>query len=485
MRSFGRRVPPWSAALAAYLLLAFLLFLPVWLPPGQRTVGGGGGDPFFSSWFIRWFPHAISHGWNPLFTTYLDYPDGVNLMWNGSIALPSVLLAPVTLSAGPMVAYNLLTTLGPALSGWCAYLAISRYARNRLAAFIGGALYAFSPFMISQSLGHAHLTMAWAPPLALLLLDELLVRRRRSLWIGVALGALGATQLLTAEEVLAIVAVAAAVGLIVAGLLHRQAVWSRLHPALPALGLAAVVFLVVAAVPLGVQFFGPQRVHGPLQPSNYYVSDLLSFLLPTHAQMIAPAAVTRISDHLAGFGEQTAYLGLPLIALLALVIRRTWHLPVVRWAAIAGGALALLSLGDTLHVARVDMRLPLPWALTSAIPLVHEIHPGHSRLAAPVGRGVGRRAECCSPLSGGPVSYVAVGRSRIFQPTVGASRASRRQRDLGCALCRRRDRERDVLAGGSRHVVSDARRRGIRAESIPALSAALGDRVRSRSTGRR
>ena len=375
MRSFGRRVPPWSAALAAYLLLAFLLFLPVWLPPGQRTVGGGGGDPFFSSWFIRWFPHAISHGWNPLFTTYLDYPDGVNLMWNGSIALPSVLLAPVTLSAGPMVAYNLLTTLGPALSGWCAYLAISRYARNRLAAFIGGALYAFSPFMISQSLGHAHLTMAWAPPLALLLLDELLVRRRRSLWIGVALGALGATQLLTAEEVLAIVAVAAAVGLIVAGLLHRQAVWSRLHPALPALGLAAVVFLVVAAVPLGVQFFGPQRVHGPLQPSNYYVSDLLSFLLPTHAQMIAPAAVTRISDHLAGFGEQTAYLGLPLIALLALVIRRTWHLPVVRWAAIVGGALALLSLGDTLHVARVDTRLPLPWALTSAIPLVHEILP--------------------------------------------------------------------------------------------------------------
>ena len=243
MRSFGRRVPPWSAALAAYLLLAFLLFLPVWLPPGQRTVGGGGGDPFFSSWFIRWFPHAISHGWNPLFTTYLDYPDGVNLMWNGSIALPSVLLAPVTLSAGPMVAYNLLTTLGLALSGWCAYLAISRYARNRLAAFIGGALYAFSPFMISQSLGHAHLTMAWAPPLALLLLDELLVRRRRSLWIGVALGALGATQLLTAEEVLAIVAVAAAVGLIVAGLLHRQVVWSRLQPALPALGLAAVVFL--------------------------------------------------------------------------------------------------------------------------------------------------------------------------------------------------------------------------------------------------
>jgi hypothetical protein len=375
VRSFARRVPPWSAALAGYLFLALLLFLPIWLPRGQRTVGGAGGDPFFSSWFIRWIPHAISHGWNPLFTTHLDYPDGVNLMWNGSIALPSLLVAPVTLTAGPMVAYNLLTTLGPALSGWCAYLALSRYVRSRLAAFVGGALYAFSPFMISQSLGHAHLTMAWAPPLALLLLDDVFVRRRRSLWSGVALGVLGAAQLLTAEEVLAIVAVAAAVGLVTAGLLHRQAVWSHLQPALPVLGTAAVVFLVLAAIPLGFQLLGPQRVHGPLQPSNYYVSDLLNFLLPTRVQLIAPPVVTRISDHLAGFGEQTAYVGFPLIALLALVVRRNWHLPVVRWAATAGGALALLSLGDTLHVAGGDTRLPLPWALTSAIPLVHEILP--------------------------------------------------------------------------------------------------------------
>jgi hypothetical protein len=376
VRSIARRVPPWFAALAGYLFLALLLFLPIWLQPGQRTVGGGGGDPFFSSWFIRWIPHAISHGWNPLFSTYLDYPDGVNLMWNGSIPLPSLVMAPVTLTAGPMVAYNLLTTLGPALSGWCAYLALTRYVRSRPAAFVGGAFYAFSPFMISQSLGHAHLTMAWAPPLSLLLLDELFVRRRRGLWIGVALGALGAAQLLTAEEVLAIVAVAAAVGLVTAGLLHREAVWSHLQPALPVLGLAVVVFLVAAALPLGFQFFGPQRVHGPLQPSNYYVSDLLNFLLPTRVQLIAPAAVTHISDHLAGLGsERTAYVGLPLIALLALVVRRNWRLPVARWAAITGGALAVLSLGNTLHVAGVDTRIPLPWALTSPIPLLHELLP--------------------------------------------------------------------------------------------------------------
>ena len=70
-------------------------------------------------------------------------------MWNTSITLPSLLVVPVTLTAGPMVAYNLLATLGPALSGWCAYLALSRYVQSRPAAFIGGALYAFSPFMVA------------------------------------------------------------------------------------------------------------------------------------------------------------------------------------------------------------------------------------------------------------------------------------------------------------------------------------------------
>jgi hypothetical protein len=362
--------------LAGYLLLALLLFLPVWLPPGQRTVGRGGGDPFFFSWFIQWFPYAVSHGWNPLFTTHLDYPDGVNLMWNTSIALPSLVVAPVTLAAGPIVAYNLLATLGPALSAWCGYLARARYVRSRLAAFVGGALYGFSPFMISQSLGHVHLTMAWAPPLILLILHEVLVRRQRSLWIGVALGALGAAQLMTGEEVLAIASVAAAIGLAVAGLLHREALWSRLRPAVPVLGLAAGVFLLAAALPLAAQFLGPQRVHGPLQPSNYYVSDVLNFLLPTRVQLIAPAALTHISDHLAGYGsERTAYLGVPLVALLALLVRRSWRLPVVRWAGLTGAMLALLSLGDTLHVAGWDTRVPLPWALTGAIPLVHEILP--------------------------------------------------------------------------------------------------------------
>jgi hypothetical protein len=280
-----------------------------------------------------------------------------------------------------MVAYNLLITLGPALSGWCAYLALHRYVRHGAAAFVGGAIYAFSPFMMSQSLGHPHLTLAWAPPLMLLLLHDVLVKQRFSRWLGVCVGGLGAAQLLTGEEVLAIIALAAVIGVTTLGLLHRAEVQARLRPALPVLATAGVTFLLLAAVPLGVQFLGPQQVHGGLQPHNYYVTDALNFVVPTRMQLAAPAAATHLSDHFPGnISEQTAYLGIPLLALLVLLVRRSWRQPVVAWATIVGGVLAVLSLGNTVHVAGSDTRIPLPWALMDRIPLVREILPARLTL---------------------------------------------------------------------------------------------------------
>jgi hypothetical protein len=372
VRAFARRIPPWAAALAGYLLLAILLFLPAWMPPGQRAVGGG-ADPFLFTWFLRWSPYAVAHGLNPLFTTHLDYPEGVNLMWNTSIPLPSLLLAPLTLVAGPVVSYNLLLTLGLALSGWCAFLAFRRYVRSGLAAFVGGLAYGFSPFMTMQSGGHPHLTMAWTPPLALLLLDQALVRGRPNRWIGVGLGILGAAQLLTGEEVLAVLAVAVLVGLGILGLFHRDAVRSRLRPALPMLVVAGVTFLVVGGLPLGMQFLGPQQVHGLLQPSNYYVSDLLGFVLPTRFQLIAPAAAIPLSDHFPA--ASTAYVGVPLLTLLVILVGRRGGDPVIRWAATTAGVLALLSMGDTLHVAGMDTGVPLPWVALDHLPLVRHILP--------------------------------------------------------------------------------------------------------------
>src|SRR5260370_39682007 len=102
-RAVVRRARGWVTAgigVGVYLALAVLLFSSAWASP-QTTAVGLGTDPIFSIWFLRWVPFALGHGWNPLLTTYLDYPAGANLSWSGLVPLPAPVLSPVTLWLGP------------------------------------------------------------------------------------------------------------------------------------------------------------------------------------------------------------------------------------------------------------------------------------------------------------------------------------------------------------------------------------------------
>ena len=83
-------------AFVAYAVLAVVLLWGGWRAPLTRNVGAGGDMPIFG-WSLRWGPWAVTHLHNPLFTHHLDAPVGGNLMWNTSVLLPSLLVAPVTI----------------------------------------------------------------------------------------------------------------------------------------------------------------------------------------------------------------------------------------------------------------------------------------------------------------------------------------------------------------------------------------------------
>src|SRR5436309_10294229 len=191
-----------GAALLFYTALAFLLFWQVWSSPGHRSLGSS-ADPEQMMWFLGWTRFALSHQCSPLFSDFLDYPHGVNLMWNTSVLLPGAVLSPVTTWQGPVVAYNLLITLCLPLSAWCAYLAVGHWVTSRIAAVVGGLLYGFSPYMMAHALAHVNLTLAFVPPLLLFLLHKLVAQHGGAMPTGLALGALAAVQLLTWEEILA------------------------------------------------------------------------------------------------------------------------------------------------------------------------------------------------------------------------------------------------------------------------------------------
>ena len=111
--------------LLSFVLLAALLFNQGWSAPSLNQIGGGpdDADARLATWFLAWAPHALGHGLNPLFSASVDYPQGINLMWNTSMVFPALVLTPITAAFGPVVSYNALTTLALSLSAWCAYLA--------------------------------------------------------------------------------------------------------------------------------------------------------------------------------------------------------------------------------------------------------------------------------------------------------------------------------------------------------------------------
>ena len=371
----------WPAlALLSYVLLALLLFTSAWRSPGTLAIGGGVDTPQFM-WFFRWPAFALTHGDNPLVSNYIDFPAGMNLMWNASMPLIGAVLTPVSLLLGPVLSFNLVTTLAVALSAWTAYLAIRRYVRSQLAAGVGGLLYGFSPFMVAHSLGHPHVTVAFIPPLFLIVLDEILRRQAHPFWrSGLVLGLLAAAQLVIGEELLATSVIVAALGLVILVGLHPDQVAARVPGALRALGVAAGVFVVLAAVPLAVQFAGPQRVSGLLQEPNVFVSDLLGFIVPTELQAIAPSSLTRISNRFTGdIAEWTSYVGIPLIVLLAFVVIRLWSQTIVRFAALLGIMIALLSLGPTLHLGGRISHIP-SFVLGLAFPLLAAFLPARVML---------------------------------------------------------------------------------------------------------
>jgi hypothetical protein len=382
------RAGPWEvlAVFALCLVLGWALFHRAWTWP-STTLAGGAGDADEYTWFLSWAPFAIGHGLDPLISHYVNFPAGANLMWNTSVLLPGFLMSPVTVVFGAAFSYNVLVTAAPVLCSTFAYMAFRRWA-GPLPALGGALIFGFSPYIVSQSTGHLAQTLIMSAPLALVLLDRLLVVQTGRPWLdGLLLGLLAWAQLLTGEELLALEAVTATVAVAVLWAIARRDVARHLAYAVRGLVVTVGVFVVLSAPFLAVQYFGPDKVQNA-HPANRYVSDLLNFVVPTRSTLLAPAAALRVSSHFTGNGsEHSAYIGAPLVlfAVVAVVLARRRR---VTWVALAVAAgAALLSLGPTLHVRGSITHVYLPDFVLEKLPLLHNLLP--DRFASMTALGVG------------------------------------------------------------------------------------------------
>jgi hypothetical protein len=357
------------------LALSYWYYHRAWVHPMDSWIGGQ-GDPEQQMWFMRWPIYALMHANNPLYTDYLLYPSGTNLMWNGSDITPGLLIWPVTVIWGPVLSYNVLMLLAPPASALAAYAAFRRWS-NRLGAAAGALLFAFCPFVIAHSSGHLHLVLIALLPLSLLLLDEILVRQSWPWWVsGGLFGLLCVAQLLTSEEILAIMCLLAAAGVVILVLLHRSQVRDKLAYVWRAAAAAVGVFVVLAAYPLYIQFLGSNQVKETIHSNNVYVTDLLNVVIPVN-QRVRPHWVLKYIFRFTGNGsEWTGYIGVPLLVILIVLLIARWRRPIVLYSAIMGTIALLFSLGPWLHIGGHQYRILMPWAPFTKMPVLHQLIPG-------------------------------------------------------------------------------------------------------------
>jgi hypothetical protein len=354
--------------LGLYALLSLLLFgLPILDHPKGNIVAADDIDASQFMWFFGWWPHALLHGLNPFVTYLMFVPEGFNLQWATSMPLPSLLLAPVTLTAGPSVSWNVIQLASPVLSGWTAFL-LCRHLTGRLwPSVAGGYVFGFSPYVLAHLTGGPYLGLVPLVPLFVLLVLRRLDGRTSPRRFVLAMMAALTAQYLISIEVLATATLFGGVALVAAFALlkeHRAAL----------LGVAKLLVAAYAAMAILVSpflyyfFFGDQYPPG----ATYFRADLASFVLPPSTLEITKS---HSPDEVFRGAVLEAYLGVPLIALILAFAwqqrrrRSTWLLLIC----LVVPAIAML--GEELIVRGELTGIPMPWSLLQQVPVLEHAIP--------------------------------------------------------------------------------------------------------------
>jgi hypothetical protein len=179
-----------AAAFAVYALLGALYLRPIWRVLGTHLPAGL-GDPLFVLYILKWVAHEAHRGFAGFWDAPFFYPAHDVLAYSEHLLGPGLAAAGFTalVPAGLprwLPAYNLLLWSSFAATGLAACFVLRRSGFGWAAAWLGGVMYAFSPFRWDQ-LTHLQILLMQLIPLTLWSFDRLLAspsRSRAALFLG-------------------------------------------------------------------------------------------------------------------------------------------------------------------------------------------------------------------------------------------------------------------------------------------------------------
>ncbi|HLW59767.1 MAG TPA: hypothetical protein VKV57_07550 [bacterium] len=358
-----------------YVGCSILFFgLPILRHPSQYYLGRLGADPTTFIWYMAWWPYALVHGLNPFMTHHIWAPTGIDLARTTSVPGASLFISPITASLGPIVAYNMLMLVALPLAAWTAFL-LCWYLTNAFwPALLAGYLFGFSSYQLGHLFGgHMNLVLIFLVPvlvyLVLLRLDNHVSSSRFVCVTALAL----VLQFSISLEVFATATLFGGAALLLVIIFTPRA---NRQPIFEVGVLVAIAYALAALVvsPSLYRFFTGGFLGGPVFSPATFSSDALNILIPTPISLASHFLSTGNKIFSGNLSEGTAYLGLPLTAVIVAFGVARWRTRTGKLLVAIVAAIGVASLGPVLHVGGRTW-VQMPWALFLHVPILNVALP--------------------------------------------------------------------------------------------------------------
>ena len=358
--------------------IAFIIYLVVWAATSARPLvfhatqallDQKSQDPNFYVWGLQWWPYAIGHALNPLYTHQIAAPAGHSLAWVTTAPPVALLAAPLTLIAGPIVALNLVAAIALPLSAWAAFVLCRRLTGKFWPALVGGAVFGFSAYEVNHG-GAGQLNLIYSlllPILAYLIVvwrDGSIRTRTFVILAGVAIAVQFYLMMETFADLTGILAVSLLVGFALAGRDRRPEILRLARACGLAYGIAVVSALPYVAFVLSAR--------PPKLTANTSL-DLASLVIPRQQRTFGITWLYHLA-HGPVHTSAAGYVGVPLLLLAVLLAVTSWSAAIVRFLTCMLGFIVVAAFGPALYVEGRDV-VGLPWAALWRLPILRNAYP--------------------------------------------------------------------------------------------------------------
>jgi hypothetical protein len=329
-------------------------------------------------WSLAWWRHALLHHLNPLLTTAIWAPGGINLAWVTTAPLAAVIAVPLTGALGPVVTCNILFILSPALAAWSAFLLCRRIANSYWPATMGGYIFGFSAYMLGQMRGHLHQVLIFPVPLIAYLAVRHYQRDIRTRTFVILTAFAIAAEFLIALEVFATMTIFGLLAMLLS--MNFSTGEGRRRVIATALPLALGLLLSLVLVSPFIHYL---FTSGAPRWGTMYSADPLGWLIPTTYFELGRLPILQSIARNFPFDqfECGTYAGPVQLVIVTLFGWRHWREPFARMMIDLLIIIAVLSFGPMLHVMHHNL-IGLPGAIVTALPLMSKATPARFAMYA-------------------------------------------------------------------------------------------------------